>query len=512
MALPNTNGVFIHQGYNCSPNLVPTGQSIQVSSTDTTSVSNTVNAFDQNFANQYDSTTTYGLGDWCIYDHSLYRCKVSSAGPEEWDPTHWDAISVNNLIWDNSVLPTATWSSSALNSAFNTVNLNCAPNYDPTSTYEVGDWCIYANILYQCTTAIPTAENWNSSHWTARQLTNQDINSLRDVQIDSSTLTAGQALVYKNGHWENGAGGGGGATSLDDLTDVDLTSPAANETLVCEIVSNEPVFKNKATTWTGTEAEYHQILVKDPNVTYYITDGDGAARYIICTQAQYNAWKTAGTLQSDIPYYITDAENSGVVINDNITTSTEVWSSLKVSNSLEAVKDEFHGTVGADVYDDTSTYAVGDLCIYNNALYKCTTAITTAEAWNASHWTATSIAKEIGRIDTVLNGSDITSNITINSDMSLIRGQAYRIGSLVVINMVLQATASIPNNAWILTNLPKAYGNYRYSKGEADNLYFPTTLTNGGFTIDNNSTGLANFTAITANKYIFVDCSYITNS
>lgn len=48
-----------------------------------------------------------------------------------------------------------------------------------------------------------------------------------------------------------------------------------------------------------------------------------------------------------------------------------------------------------DEYDGTSTYAVGDYCIYNNTLYKCTTAITTAEEWNASHWTAVQISTEL---------------------------------------------------------------------------------------------------------------------
>ena len=37
-------------------------------------------------------------------------------------------------------------------------------------------------------------------------------------------------------------------------------------------------------------------------------------------------------------------------------------------------------------YSSSSTYAVGDMCVYNNELYVCTTAITTAEAWTSSHW------------------------------------------------------------------------------------------------------------------------------
>lgn len=37
-------------------------------------------------------------------------------------------------------------------------------------------------------------------------------------------------------------------------------------------------------------------------------------------------------------------------------------------------------------YNPTSTYSVGDLCVYNNKVYVCNTDITTAEAWNSSHW------------------------------------------------------------------------------------------------------------------------------
>ena len=40
-----------------------------------------------------------------------------------------------------------------------------------------------------------------------------------------------------------------------------------------------------------------------------------------------------------------------------------------------------------DTYDSTKTYAVGDMVVKNHTIYECTTAITTAEAWNSSHWT-----------------------------------------------------------------------------------------------------------------------------
>ena len=47
------------------------------------------------------------------------------------------------------------------------------------------------------------------------------------------------------------------------------------------------------------------------------------------------------------------------------------------------------GTMGLNVaaYSNTATYAVGDHCTHDNKLYRCSTAITIAEAWNANHWT-----------------------------------------------------------------------------------------------------------------------------
>lgn len=37
--------------------------------------------------------------------------------------------------------------------------------YDSTKTYAVGDMVIKNHAIYECTTAITTAEEWNSAHW-----------------------------------------------------------------------------------------------------------------------------------------------------------------------------------------------------------------------------------------------------------------------------------------------------------------------------------------------------------
>lgn len=41
----------------------------------------------------------------------------------------------------------------------------------------------------------------------------------------------------------------------------------------------------------------------------------------------------------------------------------------------------------ATAYSSSSTYSLNTLALYQSNVYRCTTAITVAEAWNAAHWT-----------------------------------------------------------------------------------------------------------------------------
>lgn len=50
----------------------------------------------------------------------------------------------------------------------------------------------------------------------------------------------------------------------------------------------------------------------------------------------------------------------------------------------------------ADEFDAASTYDEGDFVIYEGNLYKCTTAITTAGAWDSTKWTQTIVVDEMG--------------------------------------------------------------------------------------------------------------------
>jgi hypothetical protein len=103
-------------------------------------------------------------------------------------------------------------------------------------------------------------------------------------------------------------------------------------------------------------------------------------------------------------------------INGNITT---------INSNISSLNDtKLEKTNVSDVYDSTSTYAVGDYCIYENTLYKCTTAISTAEEFDSSKWTVASISYEFKRITNELSNK-LNSNKVIQESGTASTSNVY---------------------------------------------------------------------------------------
>lgn len=115
-----------------------------------------------------------------------------------------------------------------------------------------------------------------------------------------------------------------------------------------------------------------------------------------------------------------------------------------VSQAFEGV-DSFAGGVVAgstDQYDSSATYAIGDLCIYNNTLYKCSTAISTPEAWDSTHWTQSSLANEVGALtDQIATLNTAIGRINNNNKQSII----------------------LPSNATSTSSTVNTYGSRKFS-------------------------------------------------
>lgn len=62
---------------------------------------------------------------------------------------------------------------------------------------------------------------------------------------------------------------------------------------------------------------------------------------------------------------------------------------------LQTLINELETNLMALEYSTSATYAVGDYCVHDNKMYRCTTAISTAEAWNSTHWASVIIGDEL---------------------------------------------------------------------------------------------------------------------
>lgn len=51
-----------------------------------------------NFAGAYDSTATYAVGDYVVYEHNLYICNTDISTAEDWTAAHWTQIDLASAL------------------------------------------------------------------------------------------------------------------------------------------------------------------------------------------------------------------------------------------------------------------------------------------------------------------------------------------------------------------------------------------------------------------------------
>ncbi|WP_418480518.1 hypothetical protein [Dysosmobacter sp.] len=84
------------------------------------------------------------------------------------------------------------------------------------------------------------------------------------------------------------------------------------------------------------------------------------------------------------------------------TKPTKDSGNLLTSGAVAAAMDAAAALTSAAEYSAAMTYAQGAYCTKDGKLYRCTVAIPQAEAWNAAHWTATTMGAELVAIYTTL--------------------------------------------------------------------------------------------------------------
>lgn len=77
-----------------------------------------------NVAPQYSASSTYGIGDYVVYNNQLYRCRVDISTAEAWTSSHWTATVLSNEV----------------TGVYNEDYIINAIGSDGEYTYSAGDW------------------------------------------------------------------------------------------------------------------------------------------------------------------------------------------------------------------------------------------------------------------------------------------------------------------------------------------------------------------------------------
>ena len=162
----------------------------------------------------------------------------------------------------------------------------------------------------------------------------------------------------------------------------------------------------------------------------------------------------------------------GKKVNSDIEYTTDL-ADFTDKTTLGAIKETAKGKNIADEYDDTQTYDKGDVVIYKNTLYICTTNNTTG-TWDATKWTATTVQSLIGSLSDLttsvksslvgavneVNGKVTPQTITITPNTTVATGFDYsvvKVGKIVTYYISCQLSTSIAATGTVIASgLPKA--------------------------------------------------------
>lgn len=171
-------------------------------------------------------------------------------------------------------------------------------------------------------------------------------------------------------------------------------------------------------------------------------DTSGNRAWIILPQSAYAVpgtiritIKLTETDGDDVDHIVTLASLVGTVTRsktDNmVTPSSQVitdWSQ-EISAEMQEVSDAAAAAAGnfAAAYSTTKTYSVGEYVTYNGALYRCTTAVTTAGSWssNSAKFAAVKMGNDVADLKSAFG--DVTDELDMTNYLV---GMAYSTGKL----------------------------------------------------------------------------------
>ena len=106
-----------------------------------------------NFASEYSTSTSYAVGDFCVFDGVLYECVGATTG--DWDSTKWTAITIGDKLISLDA-DVATLLRDIISNGY---------AWSSTTHYAKNSIVIYNKAIYKCAVDNPTVGTFVDNEW-----------------------------------------------------------------------------------------------------------------------------------------------------------------------------------------------------------------------------------------------------------------------------------------------------------------------------------------------------------
>ena len=266
-------------------------------------------------------------------------------------------------------------------------NQNVAEEYDSTSSYAVGDYCIYESVLYKCTAS--TTGSFDSTKWTSVVVT--------DEMGSGGGGTGGHTIIDENGNSMTARAGlqfVGGANVSDDSTNnktiVDLASAGGIDGV---FVDTDNVIKS-TTTFTSSMS---YTATEDCFIPFYIvmSGSDGVIKIDNKKVAGFIATSTVGYSAA---YYLKKGQTISV---------TGTHASYPSDYTVYGIKTGTTHSKFQPIIYSTEEREIG-VWTDGKPIYEKTYELSTALIINAHTWGTTSI--DVSFVDKFIGEADIVTS------------------------------------------------------------------------------------------------------
>lgn len=239
------------------------------------------------------------------------------------------------------------------------------------------------NVPFDDTTAQTGANTVQGAIESIAQATGGGV-AAKTVYITETAGGSSDIYSKRYGIYQGGAGSSSNPDPTELLSNIDIPKD-----MVVESGSVVEIF------FDSSDNTLHEGSISGPDVTAAIkgsttpTAAD-AGKYIKLIIA--NVSSTAIYIKvTDLVDLYTGGSSTYIDVTidgNNVITATLNATAVALLNKADTA---IQPDVIASAFSTTSTYALGDYVMYNGKLYECTTAVTTAGAWNSGNWTESKV-------------------------------------------------------------------------------------------------------------------------